>query len=219
MLAYIPWWNWKQSFHHTPTPSYLSLQSLFQAIIHRSVGRVKRRHIFRFDIWYVNVTLKQDWTFIGVKTAIYVSLPFRQKSIGNDKLTQHIASIPHSIFLGREKPWWGGSLGKTWERKKAQSNLLKCRDSLWPASACARWVSGVTCLLLAARPGFPSMMLLLAYCNWSYHFLMNRHKWFRGFKNKKNWESLLSWKSSESYTEFLYFTMKSRFFPFSIFQG
>ena len=33
-----------------PTPSDLSLQSLFQAIKHRSVGRVKRRHIFRFDI-------------------------------------------------------------------------------------------------------------------------------------------------------------------------
>ena len=57
-----------------------------------------------------------------------------KKRIGNDKLTQHIPSIPHSIFLGRGKPWWGGSLGKTWERKKGRYilELLKLQSvSVW----------------------------------------------------------------------------------------
>ena len=117
MLATIPWWNWKQSFHHAPAPSNLSSQSLFHAIIHRSVVRVKRRHIFRFDIWQVNVTLKQDWTFMGVKTTTCCP-PIQTKDHW-----QWLAETTHCIsssfhFLGRGKSWWGGSLGKLGKGKK-----------------------------------------------------------------------------------------------------
>ena len=171
MLAYIPWWNWKQSLHHASNPALHLSVNQFLTNTHRCVGRVKRRHIFRFDIWYVYVTLKQDWTFMGVKTTICCP-PIQTKKHWQwlAETTQCISSSFH--FLGRGKPWWVGSLRKLGKGKKFKVIF----SSVETASACARWVSGVTCLLLAARPGFPSMMLLLAYCNWIYHFLIYRHK-------------------------------------------